>query len=677
MNADDGRTPEEKKGTGPICRNGPEAGTDAQRWSAHKLDLSPSSLRPPHDRIYQLLSAEADGWLAPDERQELLNLLRNDPQARAAYAEQAILHSLLFHKARGGDGRGVGNLGFGDLEIWRFGDLPQDVGAAVGLPPHPESRVPSPESPLHFHPLSPLPSPLSPPFVGGPVFSYMVATVILGVMLLGAWAYTITHYRQAVHNSSPVRPFGVRTPEIVFVGRVTGMKDCRWADPTTQTYTGASVPLGRQYALSAGLMEITYSTGATVILEGPCTYQVESRTGGYLALGKLTAKVRKREGLAASAASGKLAAAAKPQAANPKSLNLQISKFVVRTPTAIVTDLGTEFGVEVSENGDTTSHVFRGSIKVQAAKGLAASAASGADSADGNPPREAILQENESVRVGRVRETHHDPADGEPVRFTHPTTLPQFVRRLIEPPKALDLLDIVAGGYGTGHRRERGIDPTTGMQDVVFPVAVRSSGGQYHPVSWNTFIAGVFVPDGRHGAVLVDSAGHAFDGFPRTSGNGYGSIWARAATVEAERMEEAKGPWVYTMGPGEQFTPKRGGLLCLCPNAGVVFSLEAMRRTYREAAPSRFRAVAGMIDNRARVPAADGLADVWIFVDGHLKFKREQLRPQNGAICVDIELSPADRFLTLVSTDGGNGYENDYVVFGDPVLEMTPTEENE
>jgi hypothetical protein len=33
-----------EKGTGPIRRNGPEAGTDAQRWSAHKLDLSPFPL---------------------------------------------------------------------------------------------------------------------------------------------------------------------------------------------------------------------------------------------------------------------------------------------------------------------------------------------------------------------------------------------------------------------------------------------------------------------------------------------------------------------------------------------------------------------------------------------------------------------------------------------------------
>ena len=30
-----------------------------------------------------------------------------------------------------------------------------------------------------------------------------------------------------------------------------------------------------------------------------------------------------------------------------------------------MTDLGTEFGVEVSKEGHTTSHVFRGSVKVQ------------------------------------------------------------------------------------------------------------------------------------------------------------------------------------------------------------------------------------------------------------------------------------------------------------------------
>ena len=81
-------------------------------------------------------------------------------------------------------------------------------------------------------------------------------------------------------------------PEMVFVGRVTGMSDdCQWADQKTGTFNYAYVPLGRKYALASGLMEITYDTGARVILQGPCTYTVESKTGGYLLLGRLTARV--------------------------------------------------------------------------------------------------------------------------------------------------------------------------------------------------------------------------------------------------------------------------------------------------------------------------------------------------------------------------------------------------
>ena len=38
-------------------------------------------------------------------------------------------------------------------------------------------------------------------------------------------------------------------------------------------------------------MEITYDTGAKVILQGPVTYEVESAAGGFLSLGKLTARV--------------------------------------------------------------------------------------------------------------------------------------------------------------------------------------------------------------------------------------------------------------------------------------------------------------------------------------------------------------------------------------------------
>ena len=167
---------------------------------------------------------------------------------------------------------------------------------------------------------------LSTSSIGGWAFSYVVASVVLCLMLLGGWAYKITHYDQSAENRPQKTAPGMDT-RFVTVGRVTGMKDCRWVDEGAGTMVGAYVPLGRKYEIISGLMEITYTSGARVILEGPCNYKVDSRAGGYLQQGKLVARVEKKvtsgEWLAAGnegqGARGGLAASAtsaKPQAAN-------------------------------------------------------------------------------------------------------------------------------------------------------------------------------------------------------------------------------------------------------------------------------------------------------------------------------------------------------------------------
>ena len=98
-----------------------------------------------------------------------------------------------------------------------------------------------------------------------------------------------------------------------------------------------TVPLGRKYEFVSGLMEIAYQSGAKVILQGPCTYEVDSAAGGFLSLGKLTARVEVN------------VEAVKRQILNPKS-QIPIQCFR-HDATAVVTDLGTEFGVEVDESG--------------------------------------------------------------------------------------------------------------------------------------------------------------------------------------------------------------------------------------------------------------------------------------------------------------------------------------
>jgi hypothetical protein len=126
----------------------------------------------------------------------------------------------------------------------------------------------------------------------GWLLAYAIATLTFAVGLLIGWMIPVSSPSQ-VAQSVPPPSESHAAPEIAveYVGRITGMIDCRWADPHSAVAGGVAVPLGRHYALASGLMEITYDTGAKVILQGPVTYEVDSREGGYLSLGKLTARV--------------------------------------------------------------------------------------------------------------------------------------------------------------------------------------------------------------------------------------------------------------------------------------------------------------------------------------------------------------------------------------------------
>ena len=310
--------------------------------------------------------------------------------------------------------------------------------------------------------------------------------------------------------------------------------------------------------------------------------------------------------------------------------------------------------MEVDREGTTTSHVFRGAVRVQLAAG------------DGQQPREVVLRDERVGPGGEGRKRRAarlllQGAAGNP---------PKFVRRLVEPPKVLDLLDIVAGGDGTGHHRERGIDPTTGMEDPVFRAYALGGDRQYKPVTWHPLIDGVFIPHGGAGAVQLDSAGHVFERFPKAVAETFGSIWARAAVVRRPQ-DYPNDPqhWIFWVRHAQQFMPEGRGLLAFHANVGLTFDLEAVRQAYPESRPVRFRAMAGLADAH-RFLEPDNVADLWVFVDGQLKLSRVRLCPKDGTVAVNVALRPNDRFLTLVSTDGSDSNGCAWLVFGDPVVEM-------
>ena len=351
------------------------------------------------DRLQALCGMVRDGEATEDVVAQLEALLAQDADARQYYADFMFMHALME--------RYSGIAENGQCEANRSSTAPRQ-----SLPV--------------FAPLATTSHATVGLFSSGWPVAYLIATVIFGIGLVVA---AVTHVSRPVQSAverspSVILDKAAREPNMELVGRITGMVDCAWSDPASEAINGAYVPLGRKYALAAGLMEITYDTGARVILQGPVTYEVESAAGGYLSIGKLTAKLEKKSEVRGQ----------KLESANQKS-EIRNQKFCVRTPSAVVTDLGTEFGVEVDKQGRTESHVFQGTVELRVPR------------PGGNKDHILVMHQRESFRV--------EPDAGQSSSVQRIAPKPDaFVRRLV-PPRRVPI-HVFNTGVGL---REGQIDP--------------------------------------------------------------------------------------------------------------------------------------------------------------------------------------------------------------------------
>ena len=294
-------------------------------------------------------------------------------------------------------------------------------------------------------------------FSEGWPLAYLLGTIIFGLGLGIFSLIPVSHHTQIAKQTSTPATRSIISEKPSYVGHITGMVDCRWEKGSRFKAQGSKVEdpqflipspqspvsLGDKFALASGLMEITYDTGAKVILQGPVTYEVDSRDSGYLSVGKLTARLEKKRSAISSQrsagsgqpsekvargqgnanlpspASGRgaggegglensnrdqsqhaltlaLSQRERGPNSNPESpiptpplSTIHYPLFTIKTPTAIVTDLGTEFGVEVDKKGTTTSHVFCGVVEIQSV------------AQDSRQGRTIRLSENESACVKR------------------------------------------------------------------------------------------------------------------------------------------------------------------------------------------------------------------------------------------------------------------------------------
>lgn len=466
---------------------------------------------------------------------------------------------------------------------------------------------------------------------GWPV-AYLIAAVICGIgALVGSFTYVsftdVSQSREVVKQPSMVTADRVAAQSHQDgVGRITGMIDCKWANRSSFAINHGKLFLGDKCELSSGLLEITYETGAKVILQGPVAYTIESGNGGFLEAGRLTGRVE------VEAARG----------------------FVVRTPNATVVDLGTEFGVEVNRQGQTTTHVFRGTVRMDLTEhqGNASGAAS------------QVLHENESATV----QTPRDRSRQERTIVVGHTDVGRFVREMPKRiTKELDLVDVIAGGNGFSRLRGRGINPTNG-EIVVSRMDTDPIGdGKYHPVEAIPFVDGVFIPFGGNRAVQLDSAGHTFAEFGNANNLTANAVWAGG------EIPSNPPKFIRTELAGVDYASAGHGLLFMHSNKGITFDLDAVRRANPNCGILRFHAIVGNTETSSDMGTA-AFGDAWVFVDGQPRFKYRDVSRFLGAMPISVPINRTNRFLTLAATDGGHAILYNWIIFGDPRLELQTTE---
>ena len=168
----------------------------------------------------------------------------------------------------------------------------------------------------------------------------LAAASILLCVVLGRWLVVESRLKSAGKNGV-VSSTGQREKQeatAVGIALVTRLVDVTWQEAEKQFMVGDPLPAG-VIGLESGVAQIEFFCGATVILEGPARLMLESSTVARLQSGRLRAQV--------------------PPAARG---------FQVHADELKVVDLGTEFGIEVSE-GQADVQVFDGEVELHPSSG--------------------------------------------------------------------------------------------------------------------------------------------------------------------------------------------------------------------------------------------------------------------------------------------------------------------
>lgn len=400
------------------------------------------------------------------------------------------------------------------------------------------------------------------------------------------------------------------------VATVTDIYQAKWDTSAVLLQQGSRLFDNRKpLNLMKGVIKIQFDNGVQVVVEGPAVFSLDAYERMRLTYGKLYAMVPK-----------------------------QAMGFRVNTPSCGVIDLGTEFGMDVSDRGDTQVHLFKGKASL-------------VTSFHQQTQQQQILYQQEAKSVtaaGTVRT----------VTFQDRAFVRDFdsQRSILWNGENLNLAYVVAGGNGLGPvPRDMGIDQSSGrLVSGNIEERDRPAAEGYVPVPQLPYVDGVFVPNGDKGPVQLTSAGHVYEGFAGTDGQYFMPIGAYSSV---------------NMYPGERklksihlknYPEETAVNLCLHANSGITFDLAKIRQSLPFADIIAFSSAYGIPRTRDEGGVA---SDFYVFVDGTLRMEQKGLSDRDEPGQITIPLSRTDRFLTLVCTEGDANFA-DWSLFVNPILHL-------
>ncbi len=374
--------------------------------------------------------------------------------------------------------------------------------------------------------------------------------------------------------------------------------------------------------LQTGLIEIMFDGGAKVLLEAPATFRLKSASRMVLRTGQLFALV--------------------PESARG---------FIVETPNSRIIDMGTEFGIQVKQDGTSDLHMFKGSAALTSDSGSRAK-------------KTLTLKAGQAKRVDTSGQARDIPIKEQAfVRHFYSDT--GFVWR----GQRLCLADLVGKGNGLGSGQTNVyLDPIEGYKESLYCNG-SGKGNEYRALVANPYIDGLFIPDGSK-RQIISSQAHEFAGCPKTNGECYTTLGANPD----------QGVWATSMRNGivqfngQQYGAKSHPCIVMHANLGITFDLNAIRAICPGIEMARFVSKIGIADFKEQTGCN---ADFWVLIDGQVRESKRNFTRKDVLRDISIELSPSDRFLTLVTTDGGDidrigayqrSFTCDWCVFVEPAL---------